>query len=100
MDDINIIIHGLQRYIQILLLCLIKKENQKDALSLVIEWKTFINESLNYEGEYLKCKLKKLKKKNKKKRAQEITCIHQPVYYENTMIFNEIKVCIHSEIYL
>jgi len=69
MDDINIIIHGLQRYIQILLLCLIKKENQKDALSLVIEWKTFINESLNYEGEYLKCKLKKLKKKIKKKKG-------------------------------
>jgi len=33
-----------------------KKENQKNALSLVTEWNTFINESLDYEGENLKCK--------------------------------------------
>jgi hypothetical protein len=90
MDDINIVIHGLQRYIQIFLLCFMKKENQKNALSLVTEWNTFINELLDYEGENPKCK----------KIVQEITCIHQPVYYQSTMIFNEIKVCIHSVIYL
>jgi hypothetical protein len=56
MDDNNTVIHGLQRYTQIFLLCFMKKENQKNALSLVIEWNTFINESLNYERKNTKKK--------------------------------------------
>jgi len=88
MGDISIVIHGLLRYIQTFLVSW-KRKIRKNVLSLVIEWNTFINESLDYEGENLGGG-----------KVQEITCIHQPVYYQNTMIFNEIKVCIYSIIYL